>query len=108
MNNYSRKDFLKIMGLGTAALTLPGYKLFADSKYKPKIGIQLYTIRKAIEKDFEGAIKKVADIGYPAVETYFLPENIKLDYGAKVLKDAGLKVLAMHAELPVGANRDIA
>lgn len=28
--NYSRKDFIKLMGLGTAALTFPSNPLFAD------------------------------------------------------------------------------
>ncbi|HVO73238.1 MAG TPA: sugar phosphate isomerase/epimerase [Ignavibacteriaceae bacterium] len=105
---YSRKDFLKFIGLGTAALSFPGYKIFRESSYKPKIGIQLYTIRKEIEKDFEGSIKKVAETGYSGVETYFLPAEISLERASKVLNDAGLTIFSMHAELPVKENREAA
>jgi sugar phosphate isomerase/epimerase len=106
--NYSRKDFLKLIGLGTAALSIPNIPLFADSKYKPKIGIQLYTVRKAIEKDFEGPVRKIAETGYAGVETYTLPENISLEQAGKVFKDFELEVFSMHSELPVGENRDLA
>ena len=107
-SNYSRKDFLKLIGLGTAALTLPNIPLFADPKYKPKIGIQLYTVRKAIEKNFEEPVRKIAETGYLGIETYTLPENITLKRAGKVFKEAGLKIFSMHSELPVGENRDLA
>lgn len=107
-SNYSRKDFLKLIGLGTAALTLPNVPLYADQKYIPKIGIQLYTVRKAIEKNFEGPVRKIAKIGYQGIETYALPENVSLEYAGKVFKDLGLKIFSMHSELPVGKNWDLA
>jgi len=107
-NNFSRKDFLRLIGLGTAALTLPNIQIFADPKYKPKIGIQLYTVRKAIEKNFEESVRKIAEIGYAGIETYTLPENITLQHAGKVFKDLGIKVFSMHSELPIGDKRDLA
>jgi sugar phosphate isomerase/epimerase len=107
-NEYSRKDFLKLIGLGAAALTLPGMDVFPSSKYKPKIGLQLYTVRKEIEKDFEVTIKKIADCGYLGIETYTLPSNLTLEHAAKVFRDSGLQIFSMHAELPVGENREAA
>ena len=55
MNSYktTRRDFIKTIGLGTMALSLPGITFYSDEKYRAKIGIQLYTIRKNIEKDFD-------------------------------------------------------
>jgi len=106
--NYSRKDFLKLIGLGTAAVTLPGFSVFPEQKYKPRIGIQLYTVRKAIEKNFEDPIRKIAETGYTGIETYALPENITLEHAGKVFKDLGLKIFAMHSELPVNADRELA
>lgn len=45
------------------------------------IGIQLYTLRDALSEDFEGTLKKIADIGYNGVELAGLygksPEEIK-------------------------------
>lgn len=105
-DNYSRKEFLKLLALGTAVLSFPGYKIFPGTSYKPKIGIQLYTVRKEIEKDFEGSVKKVAETGYSGIETYFLPAEISLERAARVFKDAGLTVFSMHAELPVKENRE--
>jgi len=35
---------------------------------KPKIGIQLYTLRKECADDFEGTLRKVAAMGYEGVE----------------------------------------
>ncbi len=112
--NESRRTFLKTVGLGAAAFSLNSFT-FLDNKitageksYVPKIGIQLYTVRKHIENDFEATMKKVSDTGYMGVETYFLPESITLERAAKIFKDVGLKVFSMHSELPVDKNRDLA
>ena len=35
---------------------------------KQKYGLQLYSVRDAMEVDFEGTLKKVADMGYTYVE----------------------------------------
>jgi hypothetical protein len=51
-SNYTRRDFIKIAGASALALALPTTDLLPKSKYKAKIGIQLYTVRKEIEKDF--------------------------------------------------------
>lgn len=97
----NRKEFLKILGLGTAALTLPGFNFNMYSKYISNIGLQLYTIREKIEKDFDGSMQKIADIGYLGIETYPLPENVTMEHAAKVFNDLDLKVFSMHYELPV-------
>jgi sugar phosphate isomerase/epimerase len=108
-NAYSRKDFLKLMGLGAAAMALPNLDVFANSKYKPKIGLQLYSVRRQIEHDFESSMKKVADFGYFGIETYTLPANITLERASKVFNDLGLKVFSMHAaDLPIGDFREAA
>lgn len=35
-----------------------------------KIGLQLYTLRAELEQDFEGTLRKVAELGYAGVEFY--------------------------------------
>lgn len=89
-------------------MTFSDFKLHADTKYKANIGLQLYTVRKLFEKDFEGTIQKIADLGFLGIESYPLPENITLKHAGKVFKDAGLKVLGMHTALPVGKDREVA
>ncbi len=108
-SNYSRRDFLKLTGMGTAAMALPGFKfLGSPDDYRAKTGLQLYSVRNAIVGDFEGTMKKVAGIGYLGIESYTLPKNITLERAAKVFRDLGLEVISMHSELPIGANRDLA
>ena len=34
------------------------------------IGIQLYSVRENLKVDFEGTMKKIAEMGYDGVETY--------------------------------------
>jgi sugar phosphate isomerase/epimerase len=104
--NYSRKEFLKLIGFGAASLTFSGWKNSVKGKDAARIAIQLYTVRREIEKDLEGTMHKLAEIGFIGVETYALPANITLAQAAKVFKDCGLKVISMHTELPVGDQRD--
>ena len=35
---------------------------------RDQIALQLYTVREAAGQDFVGTLKRVADMGYPAVE----------------------------------------
>jgi sugar phosphate isomerase/epimerase len=106
--NYTRRQFIKTAGLSAAALSLTGFDFLTVKPYVPNIGIQLYSVRNIIEKDFEGTMKKIADLGYLGVETFPLPGSITLQRAAGVFKDAGLKVIAMHSPLPVDSDRDTA
>lgn len=104
-NQYSRTDFLKFLGIGALAMTLPGISFSEDKKHAANVGFQLYTVRKEIERDFDGTIRKLAGMGFLGVETYPLPANVSLEQAAKCFKENGLKVLGMHTELPVGDER---
>lgn len=107
--SYSRRDFVKMLGLGTAAIALPRFRSVPlQGRYMPRLGLQLYTVRDAIADDFEGTMKKVADIGYAGIESYTLPDNLSLDRASKTLNDLGLEVFSMHSELPIGDARDLA
>jgi sugar phosphate isomerase/epimerase len=66
----------------------------------PPASLQLWSIRDEMNKDFAAAMKAVAEIGYPYVETAGYG-NTDAE-GAKIAIDAaGLKVSGMH----VGINR---
>jgi sugar phosphate isomerase/epimerase len=62
------------------------------------IGLQLYTVRDLMKKDFTGTLEKVAAIGYKEVEFagYFdnKPEDVK-----KLLDRLGLKAPASHISI---------
>jgi len=65
---------------------------------KPVIGIQMYTFRDMTKDDLLGALKKVAEIGYQAVEfAGFFGHSAK--EVRKVLDDNGLKAPSAHIPL---------
>jgi len=77
-------------------------ELFAyNKKY---IGLQLYTVRDAMDKDPVGTLAKVAKVGFNSVEAATYTGSEKF-YGmdgvsfAKVLKDNGLDLISSHYRL---------
>jgi len=74
----------------------PNPKIPPDSSKKlENIGIQLYSVRKAMKKDFEGTLKKIAAIGFTEVEFagFFghTPSQVK-----RLLSGLNLKAIASH------------
>jgi sugar phosphate isomerase/epimerase len=67
----------------------------------PIIGLQLYTVRDLIAKDFAGTIKKVSEIGYPNVEIAGYGNLKTAAEVKKALDDAGVKAMSVHWSLDV-------
>lgn len=97
----SRRDFLKSTSLLSAGL------YFSPSFFKydrSAIGLQLYTVRDAMQADPAGTLAKVAQIGYNSIETatYTGTETF---YGmdaaafAKLAKQNGLTLRSGHYRL---------
>jgi len=70
-----------------------------------KIGLQLYTVRRELEKDFEGSLKKVAALGFSEVEFagYFnrTPQQVK-----SILAQNNLVAPSVHI-LPAGLRSNL-
>ena len=66
--NFTRRDFLKSAAATGAAVSLGGFANIVKAESDLPIGIQLYTVRDKSGKDFKGALKKVAEIGYKHFE----------------------------------------
>lgn len=66
--NYHRRTFLQQMTGCGAALLLPSLQAKPASKWLKQPGLELYTVRDLLAKDFEGTIARVAEIGYREVE----------------------------------------
>lgn len=68
----NRRNFLKnAVAAGSAtSLLLVSNPIWAQSKRLDKIGIQLFSLPKLLDKDFSAAIKLLAQIGYKEVELY--------------------------------------
>ncbi len=97
---------MKLFGMGTAAFAFSGLSSSDKQKYLPSLGFQLYTVRREIEKDLRGTMRRIGEMGFVGVETYALPANIALAEAARAFKDCGLQVFGMHTELPVGDQRE--
>lgn len=69
------------------------------------IGIQLYTVRDAMNEDFTATVTKIAEMGYVGVETAGFPGTTPQD-AAKLFADLGLQVSSAHSPLPVGDKKN--
>lgn len=62
-----RREFLTCCAGGVVAARIPHPASRAFDRLS-RIGVQLYTVRTLLEKDFEGTLARVAEIGYTEVE----------------------------------------
>lgn len=68
------------------------------------IALQLYSVRDALAKDFDGTLERVAAIGYAGVETGGFAGALTEPVAAR-LRDLGLTVCGFHAGLPLGGDQ---
>ena len=90
-----RRTFL---GTLTAATVLSKSLSFGAEQHKiEKVGLQLYTVREQMKKDFEGTLAKVASTGYREVEFAGLFEHPAKDVRAMLDRD-GLTAISAHVD----------
>ena len=68
------------------------------------IALQLYTLREAAAKDYNGVVRKVAEIGYKGVEPAGFP-GTTAQAAAKLYAELGLQVTSAHLPLPTGDRK---
>ena len=95
----TRRDFLKIAGAASVAavafrdaLPLAGYPLGLP------LGLQLYSLREILPKDFEGTLKAVAAAGYTEVEAAGYYTMSAPDF-KQAMTTAGLNCVSGHYPL---------
>ncbi len=69
-----------------------------------KIALQLYTVRHESAKDFAGTLRKVAEIGYPAVELAGYGDLTATEVRS-ILDDCGLTAPSAHIPLVMFESR---
>jgi sugar phosphate isomerase/epimerase len=97
-----RRIFLKNTALALAATGIAPNLLSAEEpcRKKAKMGLQLYTLRQALEKDLVPTLRKVAEMGYTTLEQAGYQAG--LFYGKKpaefnkILINEGLSVVSGH------------
>jgi sugar phosphate isomerase/epimerase len=92
-----RRDFVHtVAGAGLAIACGPRRSSVSTSNHLDRIGLQLYTVRDLMERDFEGTIARVAEIGYKEVEFAGYFNHTPADVRA-ILDRHGLTSPAVHS-----------
>jgi sugar phosphate isomerase/epimerase len=98
----SRRDILKwSASAGAVALARPA-SLFAQDKKHIPVGLQLYSVKGALGKDFEGTLKQVAEMGIEGVEFAGYGKYGKDPEGLRKLLDS-LKLQAAGTHIGAGS-----
>ncbi len=71
----------------------------------PSIALQLYSLRAALEEDFEGVVREVAAAGYAGVEPFGYPHRDAVAEG-QLFRELGLQVPSFHAAISAGEDMD--
>lgn len=93
----SRRGFLSSAVATATVSALSSRNLFADLEMPP-IGLQLYSVRQDLAKDFPGTLKRVAAIGYREVEAAGF-YNHSAPEVKQMMSDAGLRCVSAHYSL---------
>ncbi len=90
MPGQTRREFLRGTGAAMAAATMMNARSLLASPFGLPIGLQLYSVRELLPKDYAGTLKKVAALGYTEVEAagfYQHPaDEVKADLQAARLR----------------------
>jgi sugar phosphate isomerase/epimerase len=68
------------------------------------LSVQLYSLRDSLAQDFDGTLRRVAEIGFAGVETAGFPGTTPAA-ARKLCDELGLKISSFHGPAPVGATR---
>lgn len=108
----SRREFLKNITAGVGGLALAsrvdnalaatGRRAAAGPDWTAQMGLELYTVRDMIAKDYPGTLEKVAQIGYKEVEpaegyNHMLPKAFRA-----LLDRLGLRMPSTHSGISAG------
>jgi sugar phosphate isomerase/epimerase len=97
MVSVSRRSFMTTAALAAAASALPARSLYA-AQAAPTIGVQLYSAREALAKDFPGTLKRIAALGYREVEAAGFYNHSAADV-KRLMAEAGLRCVSAHYSL---------
>lgn len=111
-----RRDFLRISGAGAAGVLALGAmacnqggkkttqqeeKSATPDRKSYGVGIQLYTIRDAMNEDVVGSLQKVSDLGYKNLELAAYANGQFYGYAPaefkKIVNDMGMEIISSHA-----------
>ena len=105
MTNLHRRDFFKMTGAAGAALmtgALGEALAQSSSDWTRQVGLELFTVRDAMQTDYEGVLAKIASFGYKEVEPASGYNNLSPKDFRAMLDRYGLSAPSTHSGLPPG------
>ncbi|HEV2485649.1 MAG TPA: sugar phosphate isomerase/epimerase [Terracidiphilus sp.] len=99
MSYSSRRTFLKASG-AVAAAAIAGAGRLAAKPLRQPLGLELYSVRDLLAKDFEGTLAKVRADGYTVAEAAGYFDRTAADF-RKALDNAGIRCVSTHHALYV-------
>ena len=103
MSNISRRSFLRTTAAVAAAAGAGSVRLAAKPVGVP-IGLQLYSVRELLPKDFDGTLAKVRAAGYTEVEAAGYFERTAAVW-RHAMDQAGLRCVSTHHTLALLLDR---
>ena len=107
----NRRQFINRSAALLAVGSIAGqgmYSCSSDKTNKGRIGIQLYSIKDELAKDFTGSLKKLSDIGYSSVEPYGFTKDDFFGHTMKelsnIVKDMGMTISGSHIWSSISVN----
>jgi len=97
MSFTSRRTFLKATGAAAVVASAGAHSLSAAPLNKP-IGLQLYSVRELLPKDFDGTLRKVREAGYTEVEAAGYFGKTAAEF-RQAMDRAGLRCVSTHHPL---------
>lgn len=98
MNRPSRRTFLKTSAATAAALA--GSRLLPAAPLQLPVGLQLYSVRNLLPKDFAGTLRQLYQAGYREVEAAGYYDKSAADL-RHAMDEAGLSCISTHLTLGV-------
>lgn len=99
MSNTSRRTFLKFASAASvAAVAFRGAIPLASNPLGLPIGLQLYSLREYLPKDFEGTLRQIAAAGYQEVEAAGFYARTAPEF-KQAMESAGLRCVSAHYPL---------
>src|SRR3954452_23489163 len=92
-----RRSFIQHLAVSAGALTLSDLMAQTGPDWKKQIGLELYTVRDIMPKDYEGTLAKVAEIGYKEVEAADPYNNMEPKQYRALLDKYGLTMPSTHS-----------
>lgn len=97
MSYPSRRTFLKTTGAVAAAALVGGRQLAAAPLSQP-LGLQLYSVRELLPKDFDGTLHQLSEAGYKVVEAAGFFNKSATEFRHS-MDQAGLRCVSAHYPL---------